>query len=94
VAIGELFVELADVQYHRLELSPFAAQGLGTLGVTPDIGCFQLPQDLLEPFFALSEVKDTPSGHQDGLADRKSCCNKGSVPWRGSPHVVQAENRA
>jgi hypothetical protein len=43
-----------------LELRPFLAEGLGTVGFVPDIGLFELALDLGQAFRLGVVVKDTP----------------------------------
>jgi hypothetical protein len=51
------------------QVGTLLAQGLGLVGVVPDVGVFQFPAYFFQAFALGIEVKDTPSGHPHALAD-------------------------
>ena len=63
VGAGEPFGKLADAGDGLVERGAFAAQGLRTLGVVPDIGILELALDFLQALDPGVVVKETPSAH-------------------------------
>ena len=53
-------IQTADAVDDLVELGAFLAQLLGTFGVVPDIGIFQLPAYFLQALALGVVVKDTP----------------------------------
>jgi hypothetical protein len=54
---------------NAFQVRTFLTQGLGLVGVVPDVRVFQFPAYLFQAFALGIEVKDTPSGHPHALAD-------------------------
>ncbi|KXK71385.1 hypothetical protein BC89_08215 [Pseudomonas monteilii] len=55
-AIGQFVQGLDDLRQH----GTLAAQGLGVLGLVPDVGVFQLAVDFDQAVMLVIVVKDTP----------------------------------
>ena len=58
--IGDLPFKFLQHKYDILERLALATETLGVLGVVPDAGVFQRPNDLFESRLLQIEVKDTP----------------------------------
>jgi hypothetical protein len=50
---------------------------LGALWIRPDVGIFELPQDLGQPLLLAGVVKDTPSGTPHAPGGRRSAHGSG-----------------
>jgi hypothetical protein len=60
IGVGEPRGQRVQHRHDLLEPCPFLAEGLGTLGLVPDIRFFELALDLGQAFRLTVVVKDTP----------------------------------
>lgn len=71
--MGELGMQPRERADLGFELGALASQLLGTLGIAPDFGLFELALDFYQALLLGFEVKDTPVRPVTGRADRLTC---------------------
>ena len=79
VGVVDAAADVDQTQHHAVECLLFLAEILGALGVAPDVGCFELAVDFLEPDLLHIEVKDTPVDRRRARAVLRSGLRSGSV---------------
>ena len=58
--VSQSRLHTVDGLHHQFQARPLPAQGLGALGLVPDLGVLQFQPDLGQTLFLILVVKDTP----------------------------------